>query len=383
MAKKDYYEVLNVSKEATKEELKKAYRKQALKFHPDRNPDDKEAEERFKQAAEAYEILSDEEKRQRYDQYGHAGVSGAGRGGAGYGMNMEDIFSSFGDIFGGGFGFGGFGGGRRRSQKMNKGSNLRVRVKLTLEDIANGVEKKIKVKKYVACDECNGTGAAHGSAMETCHTCRGQGQVSQISNTILGQMQTYATCPTCQGDGKIIKNKCSKCYGEGIVKDDDIITVNIPAGVSEGMQLAVSGKGSAARRGGINGDLIILIEEEEHPDLIRNESDLIYNLNISFPQAALGTPVEIPTVEGKVKVKIESGTQPGKILRLRGKGLPVLNGYRKGDLLVKINVWVPQVLNKDEKKTLEKLIDAENFQPDPESSKSDKSFFDRMKGYFD
>ncbi len=381
MSKRDYYEVLGVSRDASKDELKRAYRKQALKYHPDKNPGDKTAEEKFKEAAEAYEILSHDEKRQRYDRFGHSGVSGAS-GSNGFSMNMEDIFSHFGDIFGGGFGgFSGFGGGGQRSRRVNKGGNLRVKVKLTLNDIASGVEKKIKVKKYIPCDACSGTGAAKGSAYSTCSTCNGSGQVTRVSNTFLGQMQTTSTCPSCDGEGRTIEKKCTTCYGDGIVKGDEVISVKIPAGVSEGMQLAMRGKGNAPRRGGINGDLIIVIEEEEHPDLIRNDNDLLYNLFISFPEAALGTPVEIPTLDAKVKVKIEAGTQPGKVLRLRNKGLPDVNGYRKGDLLVKVNVWIPQSLSREEKKMLEKLQKSSNFTPNPK--KSDKSFFEKVRDYFD
>ncbi len=381
MSKRDYYEVLGVSKNATGPELKKAYRKKAIQYHPDKNPDDKKAEEKFKEAAEAYEVLSNEQKRQRYDQYGHAGLGGAAGGGFGGGMNMDDIFSHFGDIFGGGSFFGGFGGGGRSSQHVNRGSNLRVKVKLTLQEIANGVEKKIKVKKHVECKDCNGSGAESGSAYETCTQCNGSGQVTRVQNTILGQMQTSAVCPSCHGEGKIITNKCKSCAGEGIVKDDEVITINIPAGVAEGMQLSVSGRGNAARRGGINGDLLILVQEEEHPELIRNENDLLYNLFISIPDSILGTAVEIPTIESKVKVKIEGGTQSGKILRLRGKGLPDINGYGRGDLLVKINVWIPSKIKKDEQKLLEKLQASESFSPNPSSQ--EKSFFKKVKNFFD
>ncbi len=387
MSKRDYYEILEVSKNATQEEIKKAYRKKALKFHPDRNPGDKAAEEKFKEAAEAYEVLSDQNKRSRYDQFGHAGVGGASSGGfGGGGMSMDDIFSHFGDIFGGGgfggfSGFGGFGGGGGRRQHVNKGSNLRVKVTLTLEEILNGVEKKLKVKKYVPCKHCNGSGAEGGSSHSTCTTCNGSGQVTRISNTILGQMQTATTCPTCGGDGKIITNKCKHCSGEGIVRDEEIISINIPAGVEEGMQLSVSGKGNAARRGGVNGDLLVLIHEEPHEELVRDGRDLLYNLFVTVPQATLGSPVEIPTLEGRVKVKIEAGTQPGKILRLRGKGLPEVNAYGRGDILVKINVWIPKDLSKEEKKTMEKLGESPNFEPKPTSQ--EKSFFNRMKNIFE
>lgn len=381
MEKRDYYEVLGVSKSADATEIKKAYRKLALKYHPDKNPGDKEAEEKFKEAAEAYDVLSNEEKRRRYDQFGHVGVGGAGQGGFGGGMSMDDIFSQFGDIFGsfGGFsGFGGFGGGRS-ARRVNRGTNLRVKVKMNLQEIATGVEKKIKVKKYVACQHCNGTGAKDGKSYSTCSTCKGSGQVTRVQNTILGAMQTTSTCPTCEGEGKIINEKCTFCNGEGVLMSEEVISINIPAGVGEGMQLSLSGKGNAARRGGVNGDLIVLIEEE-HPELVRDGNDLLYNVFIGYPEAVLGETVEIPTIEGKVKVKIEAGTQPGKILRLRGKGLPDVNGYGKGDLLAKVNVWIPKNLSKDEKKLVEKMKEAEGFKP---GSGDKKSIFSKMKDFFD
>lgn len=382
MEKRDYYEVLGVSKSADATEIKKAYRKLALKYHPDKNPGDKEAEEKFKEAAEAYDVLSNEEKRRRYDQFGHAGVGGAGQGGFGGGMSMDDIFSQFGDIFGsfGGFsGFGGFGGGRS-ARRVNRGTNLRVKVKMNLQEIATGIEKKIKVKKYEACQHCNGTGAKDGKSYSTCSTCKGSGQVTRVQNTILGAMQTTSTCPTCEGEGKIINEKCTFCNGEGVLMSEEVISINIPAGVGEGMQLSLSGKGNAARRGGVNGDLIVLIEEEEHPELVRDGNDLLYNVFIGYPEAVLGETVEIPTIEGKVKVKIEAGTQPGKILRLRGKGLPDVNGYGKGDLLAKVNVWIPKNLSKDEKKLVEKMKEAEGFKP---GSGDKKSIFSKMKDFFD
>ena len=382
MEKRDYYEVLGVSKSADATEIKKAYRKLALKYHPDKNPGDKEAEEKFKEAAEAYDVLSNEEKRRRYDQFGHAGVGGAGQGGFGGGMSMDDIFSQFGDIFGsfGGFsGFGGFGGGRS-ARRVNRGTNLRVKVKMNLQEIATGIEKKIKVKKYVACQHCNGTGAKDGKSYSTCSTCKGSGQVTRVQNTILGAMQTTSTCPTCEGEGKIINEKCTFCNGEGVLMSEEVISINIPAGVGEGMQLSLSGKGNAARRGGVNGDLIVLIEEEEHPELVRDGNDLLYNVFSGYPEAVLGETVEIPTIEGKVKVKIEAGTQPGKILRLRGKGLPDVNGYGKGDLLAKVNVWIPKNLSKDEKKLVEKMKEAEGFKP---GSGDKKSIFSKMKDFFD
>lgn len=389
MSKRDFYEILGVNKSATAEEIKKAYRKKAIEFHPDKNPDNKQAEESFKEAAEAYEVLSNAQKKQRYDQYGHAGV-GSAAGGGGYGgggMSMDDIFSHFGDIFGGHFGgggggFSGFGGGQQRSnaQRVRRGSDLRVKVKLNLAEIASGVEKKIKVKKYVACSHCNSTGAAKGSESTTCGTCRGSGRVTRVQQTILGQMQTAAECPTCNGDGKIIKDKCTHCSGEGIVREDEVITINIPAGVMEGMQLSMNGKGNAARKGGVNGDLLVLIEEEKHPELIRDENDLIFNLLLTVPTAILGGQVEVPTVDGKVKVTIAAGTQPGKILRLRGKGLPSVNRYGTGDLLVNIGVYIPETLNKSEKATIEELSKSNNVKPNATAS---RDFFSRVRNMFE
>lgn len=378
MAKRDYYEVLGISKNATEEEIKKAYRKLAIKYHPDKNPDDKSAEDKFKEAAEAYEILSNSEKRQRYNQFGHAGVGG-GQGGYG-GMNMDDIFSQFGDIFGGGFGFGGGNGGSRGGRRVNRGSNLRVKVKLNLKEIANGAEKKIKVNKYVGCKTCSGSGAKNGK-FETCTQCKGSGVVTRVQQTILGAMQTQTACNVCSGEGRIVKDKCNTCHGDGIVREEEIITINMPAGVAEGMQLSMNGKGNAAPRGGINGDLLIVIEEEEHLDLKREGNHLIYSLNISFPDAAIGTNVEIPTIDAKAKIKIEPGTQSGKVLRLKGKGLPDVNSYGKGDLLVEISVFTPTQLSSDEKKALEQLKTSKNFIPNP--NKKEKGFFERMKEYFE
>jgi len=381
MGKRDYYEVLGVSKNATKEEIKRAYRKQALKYHPDKNPGDKKAEESFKEAAEAYEVLSNDEKRSRYDRYGHSGVSGAGSGFGGAGMTMEDIFASFGDIFGDAFG--GFGGftSSRRSRRVNKGSNLRVKVKLSLSEISKGTEKKIKVTKYDTCSACDGTGAADSNSLSTCSNCHGTGHVTRLTNTILGQMQTTSVCPACGGEGKTITKKCSSCYGEGIVQKEDVIKINIPAGVARGMQMTVSGKGNAPRRGGVYGDLLVVIDEEDHPELIREGNDLIYNMFISIPDAILGTHVEVPTVENNVKIKIEPGTQPGKILRLRGKGLPEVNGYGRGDLLVNVNVWIPKNMTKDEARIIERLKESESFTPKPDNY--DRGFFERMRGYFE
>lgn len=377
--KRDYYEVLGVSRNADAAEIKKAYRKLALQYHPDRNPGDKAAEEKFKEAAEAYDVLSNEEKRHRYDQFGHAGMGGAGGFGGG-GMSMDDIFASFGDIFGSFGGFSGFGGGRA-ARHVNRGSNLRVKVKLTLEEVATGVEKKIKVKKYVADTHCHGTGAKDGKSFSTCTTCHGTGQITRVQNTILGAMQTTSTCPACGGEGKIIDEKCPHCNGEGVELSEEVITLNIPAGVADGMQLSLTGKGNAARRGGECGDLIILIEEIEHPELVRDGNDLLYNTFIGFPEAVLGDSVEIPTLEGKVKVKIEPGTQPGKILRLKGKGIPDVNGYGRGDLLVKVNVWIPKNLSKEDKKTMEELKKQAFLKPADVDNK--KGFFRKMKDFFE
>lgn len=387
MEKRDYYEVLGVEKNATADQIKKAYRRKAIEYHPDKNPGNKEAEDKFKEAAEAYEVLSNPDKRARYDQFGHAGMSGAAGNGGPFGgfsggMSMDDIFSMFGDIFGGHSGFGGgFGGGYSSNQQRRfRGADLRVKVKLNLKEISTGVEKKFKLKKYVQCSHCHGTGAEGNSGTETCPTCNGTGSVIRNQQTILGTMQTRVTCSTCGGEGKIIKEKCKECSGEGIVYGEEVVTVKIPAGVAEGMQLTMSGKGNAGKHNGISGDLLILIEEEADKDLIRDEDDLIYNLLLSFPTAALGGAVEIPTVDGKVKVKIEPGTQPGKVLRIRGKGLPSVNGYGTGDLLVNISIYVPETLSKDEKKALEKMEDSDNFKP---NTSIKEKIFRKFKSLFD
>ncbi len=377
--KRDYYEVLEVSKTATQEEIKKAYRKKAIQYHPDKNPGNHEAEEKFKEAAEAYEILSDQNKRARYDQFGHAGVGGVAGGGFGGGMSMEDIFSQFGDIFGGHFGFGGFGGGGR-GRRVNRGTDLRVKVKLNLKEILNGVEKKIKVKKYVTCEHCQGNGSENGTSLTTCDTCKGSGSVTKVVNTLLGQMQSTTTCPACSGEGKTINTKCNHCGGEGVRLEEEIIPIKIPAGVAEGMQLSMQGKGNAARRGGISGDLLILVEEEEDPNLIRDENNVIYNLFLSFPVAALGGSVEVPTINGMAKLKIEPGTQPGKVLRLRNKGLPSLNGYGKGDQLVNVNVYIPEKLSDKEKSLIKEMESSKNFEP---SGEVKKSVFSKFKKMFD
>jgi molecular chaperone DnaJ len=380
MSKRDYYEVLGVRKDADAADIKKAYRQMALKYHPDKNPGDKVAEESFKEAAEAYEVLSNPEKRQRYNQFGHQGMGGNGGFGGGS-MNMEDIFSHFGDIFGEGSPFEGFfGGGGRGGRRVNRGTNLRIKVKLTLDEIANGVEKKLKVNKHIACRSCKGSGAQDASAFHRCSTCAGTGQVYRVTNTFIGQMRTSSTCPACHGEGQVIENKCKSCQGTGVERSEELITINIPAGVGEGMQLTVSGKGNAAERGGIAGDLFVVIEEEKHPHLQRDGNNLLYDLYINFADAALGTSVEVPTVGGKAKIKIEAGTQGGKVLRLKGKGLPSVQGYGKGDLLININVWTPQHLSAEEKKLMEKLRESNNFKPAP--GKGDKSFYDKMKEFF-
>ena len=368
--KRDYYEVLEITRTATVEEIKKAYKKKAIQYHPDKNPGNPEAEEKFKEAAEAYEVLSDDQKKAKYDRFGHSAPGGFG-GHSGGGFSMDDIFSQFGDIFGGFGGFGGGGGGRR----TNRGSDLRVKVKLTLKEILTGVEKKIKVKKHVACQFCKGTGADNGTAYTTCSTCNGSGVVTRIMNTMLGQMQTQSTCPTCNGEGKSITKKCSHCSGEGIVREDEVISINIPAGVAEGMQLSMSGKGNAARHGGVNGDLLIVIEEEKHEELLRDDNDLVYNLLLSIPSAALGETVEVPTLDGKAKVKIDPGTQPGKVLRLKNKGLPSINRYGTGDLLVNISIYIPENLTDKEKDVLKDLSESPSFKPD-------KSVKDRIFSYF-
>ncbi len=386
MAKRDFYEILGVSKSASEQEIKKAYRQKAIQFHPDKNPGDKASEEKFKEAAEAYEILSNAEKKQRYDQYGHAGVgsSAAGGGfGGGYGggMSMDDIFSHFGDIFGDAFG-GGYGGGSRGGggRRVQRGSNLRVKVKVTLEEIAKGVEKKIKVSKQIVCSTCNGSGAKDSSSYHTCTTCHGTGQVRRVTSTFLGQMQTTSTCPHCNGSGKNITSKCQTCAGSGVVRGEEIVPIKLPAGVAEGMQLSVSGGGNAAPDGGIPGDLIVVIEEIKHEVFERDGNNLFLEYYVTFTDAVFGAHVEIPTLEGKVRIKIEPGTQSGKVLRLKGKGLPELNSYHRGDLLVNVNVWTPKKVSKEEKEILEKMATSENFKPKPEGK--DHSFFERMRQFF-
>lgn len=383
MAKRDYYEVLGVAKSAEQSEIKKAYRKLAIKYHPDKNPGDKAAEDKFKEAAEAYEVLSDPDKKARYDRFGHAGVHTHAGGGGGF--TVEDIFQQFGDIFGdagGGNPFESFfGGGRTRSRpRGQKGSNLRIKVSLTLEEVSTGVTKKIKVKKHVNCDVCNGSGAKDSSSVKTCSTCRGTGYVRQVKNTFLGQMQTTTTCPTCSGSGQVVTASCPKCKGDGRTYGQETIELEIPAGVEEGMQLSLRGKGNAGMKGGPAGDLLINIEEKPHPFLQRDGMNLIHELYLNFADAALGTSVEVPTIEGRVKIKIPAGTQSGKMFRLKGKGLPSIQSYGKGDQMIHINVWTPKKLNNEERATLEKLRDMPNFQPQP--TKSDKGFFEKMKDYF-
>lgn len=395
MSKKDYYEILEVPKTATAEEIKKAYRKVALKYHPDRNQGDKKAEERFKEAAEAYEVLSDEQKKKMYDQYGHAGVNGqggfGGHGGfSGEGMNMEDIFRNFGDIFGGGGSGGGFdpfesffggGGGRGTRTRGKRGSNLRIKVKLTMQEVAHGAHKTIKVKKQVQCHTCHGSGAKDASSVGKCTVCGGNGVLRKTTSTILGQMQTTTTCYQCNGTGQQITKKCATCNGLGVEYGEESLTIDIPAGVQEGMQLSMSGKGNAGEQGGPAGDLIIAIEVEKSPDLEIDGQNVIYNLHISFVDAALGTTVEVPTIEGKAKFKIPAGTQAGKVFRLSGKGVPAVNSYGRGDQLILINVFTPTELTSEEKKILENLREHPNFKPKP-GTKTEKGFFDRMKDFF-
>src|ERR1700728_1865533 len=381
MSKRDYYEVLGVAKGSSADEIKKSYRKVAMQFHPDRNPGDKAAEEKFKEAAEAYEVLSDADKRAQYDRYGHAGLRNNGRGGfSGGNMNVDDIFSQFGDIFGDDL-FGSFfeggrrGGGTSRSRGV-RGSNLRVKIKLNYEEIAKGVSKNIKVKKYVSCTTCSGTGAKDRQSIQTCSTCGGSGQVRRVSNTFLGQMQTVTTCPTCNGEGSIVTARCGVCKGEGRVYGEETVTLDIPAGVQEGMQLSVGGRGNAGERGGSSGDLIILIEEEQHPELHRDGLNVAYELHLSFTDAIFGLQAEVPTIDGKAKIKIPPGTQSGKIFRLKGKGFPGVNTYERGDQLIHINVWTPQHVTPEEKVILEKLNESPNFQPKPD--KNERSFFDKV-----
>ncbi len=387
MAKRDYYEVLGVEKNATEDEIKKAYRKIAIKYHPDRNPDNKEAEAKFKEAAEAYDVLHDPQKRQQYDQFGFnapgGGFGGGGFGGfGGGGMSMDDIFSMFGDIFGGhaGFGGGGFGGGRRQPRQY-RGSDLRLKVKLSLKEVATGATKKFKVRKDVTCTHCHGTGAEAGSQSETCPTCGGSGVVIKTQQSMFGMMQTQGVCPNCGGEGKIIKNKCKQCGGSGVEKGEEVVEISIPAGVAEGMVVNVPGKGNAGPHNGISGDIQVFIEEEQNDTFVRDGNDLIYNLLLDFPTAALGGEVEIPTIDSKVKVKIENGTQPGKTLRLRGKGLPAVQGYGygTGDLLVNISVYVPKTLSKDEKKAMEEFKKSDNFKGD---NATKRSIFEKFKNYF-
>ena len=380
--KRDYYEVLGVEKSANAEQIKKAYRKAAIKYHPDKNPGDKDAEEKFKEAAEAYDVLSNPDKRARYDQFGHAGMSGAagagGFGGGFGGFSMEDIFSQFGDIFGGHFG-GGFrssGGG----QRVSRGSDIRVKVRLNLQEIASGVTKKLKITKTVACDKCGGSGAKDSNSYSTCSTCNGSGYVMRVENTFFGRMQTQGVCPTCGGSGRVITAPCEKCNGEGALRGEEVVEIKIPAGVGEGMVLTVSGKGNAARRGGVNGDLQVLIEEESHPELLRDGNDLIHNLNITVTTALLGGTVEVPTIDGRAKIKIAPGTHAGKVLRLGGKGLPEVNGYGRGDILVVVDITIPDKLNSEERKLVEKLSEQPSFKA--AAPLKNQNIFERMKNFF-
>jgi molecular chaperone DnaJ len=387
MSKRDFYEILGVSKSASADEIKKAYRKVAMQFHPDRNPGDKAAEEKFKEAAEAYEILSDADKKAKYDRFGHQAF-GPGTGGGGYsggGMDMNDIFSQFGDVFGDDMFGGFFGGGQSRSRggakaRGQRGSNLRIKLKLNFEEIANGVNKQVKVKKHVLCTTCGGNGAKDKSSVQNCGTCKGAGQVKKVTNTFLGQMQTVNTCPTCNGEGSTVTVKCTACKGEGRVYGEETISIDIPAGVQDGMQLSMSGKGNAGERGGSSGDLIIMIEEEQHEFLHRDGLNVSFDLYISIPDAIFGTNVEVPTIDGRAKIKIPAGTQSGKIFRLKGKGFPEVQGYAKGDQLIHVNIWTPQEVSEEEKIALNKMQESDNFKPKP--VKGDKSFYDKVKEAF-
>lgn len=390
MAKKDYYEVLGVDKSASADEIKKAYRKLAIQYHPDKNPGNKEAEEKFKEAAEAYSVLSDADKKARYDQFGHAGVEGAGPDFSGGFGNLNDILNDlFGGAFGGGFGgFGGFGGGfggargGQRQQRVYRGRDIRVRVKLTLEEIAKGVEKEISIEKSVPCTECGGKGAKNSSDIKTCSACNGTGQVQRVANSIFGQTVTYSTCQQCGGEGKVITNPCRSCGGTGLVRKRETIKVKIPAGVEAGMQLTIQGEGHAAKNNGINGDLLVVIEEQEHQDLKREGNNLYYTKVISLPDAILGAEVEVPCLDGPYKIKVDAGTQSGTVVRLRNKGLPTVNGYGgTGDMYVKFAVWIPKKLDREDKAVIESLRGKESFKPNP--SKEDKSFFDKIKDLFD
>ena len=386
MAKRDYYEVLGVDKSASADEIKKAYRKLAVKYHPDKNPDNKEAEEKFKEAAEAYSVLSDPDKKAKYDQFGHAGVDGSTPDFSGGFGNLNDILN---DLFGGGFGgFGGFGGGfgggrgGQRQQRVYRGRDIRVRVKLTLEEIAKGVEKEISIERSVPCKDCGGKGARNSSDIKTCSACNGTGQVQRVVNTFLGQTVTYSTCQQCGGEGKVISNPCRSCGGTGLVRKRETIKVKIPAGVEAGMQMTITGEGHAAKNNGVNGDLLVVIEEQEHPNLKREGNNLYCTKIVSLPDAILGAEVEVPGIDGNYKIKVEPGTQSGTVVRLRGRGLPTVNGYGgTGDLYVKIAVWIPKKLDKDDKAVIESLRNKESFKPNP--SKEDKSFFDKIKDLFD
>ncbi|MBQ2239722.1 MAG: molecular chaperone DnaJ [Alistipes sp.] len=385
--KRDYYEVLGVEKNADADTIKKAYRKAAIKYHPDKNPGDKDAEEKFKEAAEAYDVLSNEDKRARYDRFGHAGMNGPGGGAGGFGgfggaggFSMDDIFEQFGDIFGGTFG--GFGGGRSRGgrQRVNRGSDVRITVRLTLKEIAEGVTKKLKLNKVIACEKCGGTGAKDKSAFTTCTQCGGSGYVITVQNSFFGRMQTQSVCPTCQGEGRVIKDKCPHCHGEGTERGDKVVEVKIPAGVAEGMALTLQGMGNAARHGGVSGDLIVVIKEESHPDFERQGNNLVHNLGISVTTAILGGDAEVPTIDGRVRISIDPGTQSGKVMRLRGKGLPDVNGRGRGDIIVVVDVVIPTTLNKEERKLVEQLSEQPNFKRT--DSRDSQDILTRMKNFF-
>ena len=381
--KRDYYDVLGVAKGASEDDIKKAYRKLAIKYHPDKNPDDPSAEDKFKEAAEAYGVLSDPQKRQQYDRFGHQAGGAGGFGGAAGGFTMDDIFSQFGDVFGDSSPFGDIFGQARgggNGKRVRRGSDLRIKLKLNLQEVAEGADKKIKVKRYVTCNTCTGNGSKNGTSLKTCQTCNGTGQVRKVVNTMLGQMVSSSTCTTCSGEGKIVSDRCEACAGEGRLLEDDVISLKVPGGVSDGMQLSMSGKGNVPPRGGVAGDLLILVEEEEDENLKRDGNNLVFDLHVNFVEAALGTQVEVPTIDGKAKISIEPGTQGGKILRLKGKGIKELNGYGRGDQLIHLNIWTPKQLSTEERAMLEKLRHSPNFQPKP--NKNEKGFFEKMKDFF-
>ena len=380
MTKRDYYEILRINRNATKDEIKKAYRKLAMQYHPDRNPDDKEAEEKFKEAAEAYEILSHDDKRNNYDRFGHEGVRGSTFGSEGF-SSVNDIFSHFSDIFGGSSIFDEFFGGSQRGRTRRRGSgtpgsDMRVTLKLTLEEIATGISKKIKIKKQVKCNDCNGTGAQAGTSLKTCPVCNGAGEVKTVSRSVFGQFVNITACHNCNGEGQVVDSPCRKCSGDGRVQDEATINIEVPAGVQNGNYMTLRGEGNSGKRGGQSGDIIVVFQELPHDNFIRENDDIIYNLFVTFPQAALGAEVEVPTLTGKAMLKVDPGTQPGKMLKMKGKGIRHLNYSGSGDQIVRINVAIPQKLNSKEKEIIKKLSEMPNVKTSSEDEK--KNFFSKF-----